>query len=144
MSSDNKVVNWRWTLAIGVVVLIVGAYILQQRIEYFIDSVGAVGVITDIQEKDGLKSGNRYFPIVEFKTQAGEIMSIVGEVGSSSFFDYEVGTEIDVRYSIANPEAAKLSTFQQMWLLPFVLLLVGLLFIAAAIYNYKHPPVPQS
>ncbi len=128
---------------IGVISLIVGGYFMNQRLEYFGDSMGVVGTIVRIQESKGTKSQNVYHPVVTFTTESGETFTTVGEVGSSSYFDYEIGEQVDVRYLTDNPETAKLSSFTQMWLVPVVALVLGMLFIAAGIYNFKNPSAPN-
>jgi hypothetical protein len=137
MTKEKNVVDWRWAVFIGVVVLGVGGYLMKTRIDFYNASAGVVGVITEIEERR-VNSHSSYYPIVEYKTKTGEVFSTTGDTGSSSAFDYSIGEKVNVRYLLANSHDAKLSTFMEMWLFPFVLVVIGLLFIAAGIYNFKN------
>ncbi len=136
MAKEKKVLDWRWTLLIGLIGLTIGGYIMKLRIDFFRTSISVVGMVSEIQEK---RSGTKktYYPVVKFKTETGDEFTTVGDVGRGGSSDYEVGEEINVRYMIANPENAKMSTFQQMWLAPIVALVIGGVCFAAGIYNYQ-------
>lgn len=65
-------------------------------------------------------------PRVQFTTQKGEKISFVDKIGSYPA-DFEVGQKVKVLYHPDNPHQALLGSFKRTWLIPCILITVGLI-----------------
>ena len=61
-----------------------------------------------------------YSPVVEFQVN-GQTYSFENENASSSP-DYQVGSEVNVRYDPKNPNTAQINTFSDRWLFPIIII----------------------
>jgi len=111
-------------LIIGVVLLVLGTVKLISAIDLELFASKAKGyVIRDIT------IGGSHYPLVRFITPNEKTVEFRGAVGSRPA-DYAEGDQVTVLYEPDHPEAATIRAFTEMWLLPSVLIPIGLLLIA--------------
>ena len=78
------------------------------------------------------RTRNSRFPVVRFATVTGEEIEFVGGYGTS-FGAYLVGTQVGVRYDPHKPEKARIESWTQLWFLPALLGLLGVVFTVVGI-----------
>jgi len=105
-------------------------------------SVGktAKGKIVDVvkkesqdQDEEGFSStSTTYYPVIEFKTVTGQVIKFEAGVGRSNQNAYEIGHTVDVIYDPNKPQDAKINSFLQLWFVPLILGVIGLIVIVVA------------
>lgn len=77
-------------------------------------------------DRRGRSTGPSYCPVVRFTTAGEKTVEFTG-LGAGEP-DYEVGDEVTVLYLPDRPEKGKIASFQELWLGPVVLVIMGALF----------------
>jgi hypothetical protein len=125
----------RLLLALGVVCLLLGAYLLSQSMS-FGDTLRATGTVAGHREvRDGDEI--RYRPRVRFTTPDGDIVTFEGQLASSSQ-RFAVGDQVPVIYPRADPQKGRVALFADNWLGPIAALVVGLLALVGGIFVRRH------
>ena len=121
----------RLLLALGVVCLLLGAYLLSQSMS-FEDTLRTSGSVTGYREvRDGDEV--RYRPRVRFTTPDGDIVSFEGQLATSSQ-RFAVGEQVPVVYPRADPQKGRVALFADNWLGPIAAGGVGLIALIAGIF----------
>ncbi len=121
----------RLLLALGVVCLLLGAYLLSQSMS-FEDTLRTTGSVTGYREvRDGDEV--RYRPRVRFTTPDGDIVSFEGQLATSSQ-RFAIGEEVPVVYPRADPQKGRVALFADNWLGPIAAGGVGLIALIAGIF----------
>ncbi len=121
----------RLLLALGVVCLLLGAYLLSQSMS-FGDTLRANGSVTGYREvRDGDEV--RYRPRVRFTTPDGDIVSFEGQLATSSQ-RFAVGEQVPVVYPRTDPQKGRVALFADNWLGPIAAGGVGLIALIAGIF----------
>lgn len=122
----------RLLFALGVVCLLLGAWLAWQSLEFEQDAVQATGRVVSYHEiKDG--ETMRYRPRVRFTTLRGDIITFEGQLtGTSKRF--EIGTEVPVVYPRLEPMKARLDTFVDNWLGATIAAVVGVVALIAGLF----------
>lgn len=121
----------RLLLALGVVCLLLGAYLLSQSMS-FEDTLRTTGSVTGYREvRDGDEV--RYRPRVRFTTPDGDIVSFEGQLATSNR-RFAVGEEVPVMYPRADPQKGRVALFADNWLGPIAAGAVGLIALIAGIF----------
>lgn len=71
-------------------------------------------------------TGASYAPVVDFRTQDGEMVRFTDGVGTIPP-DYEVGAEVKVLYDPDDVHSARVASWKRLWLAPTLITTVGLL-----------------
>ncbi len=120
----------RLLLALGVVCLLLGAYLLSQSLS-FGDTLRATGTVTGHREvRDGGEV--RYRPRVRFNTASGDIVTFEGQLATAAQ-RFAEGEQLPVVYPRAEPQKARVALFTDNWLGPIAALVVGLLSLCGGI-----------
>lgn len=120
----------RLLLALGVVCLLLGAYLLSQSLSLG-DTLHATGTVTGYREiRDGGEL--RYRPRVRFNTEDGDIVTIEGQLATTTQ-RFPVGEQVPVLYPRQEPQKARVALFADNWLGPIAALVVGLLALIGGI-----------
>jgi hypothetical protein len=113
----------RLLLALGVVCLLLGAYLLSQSAA-FGDTLRATGTLAGYREvRDGDELRHR--PRVRFVTASGDIVTFEGQLATSTQ-RFAVGEKIPVVYPRTDPQKARVALFTDNWLGPIVAGVIGL------------------
>ena len=92
-------------------------------------SVRTRGTVVDnrlvVDHRDGLEERS-YQPVVEFRDAAGRVRRFSDPAGSLPP-DYAVGEAVDVAFEASDPSKARLTSWKRLWLVPVLLVAVGLL-----------------
>ena len=121
----------RLLLALGVVCLLLGAYLLSQTAA-FGDNLHATGTLSGYREvRDG--DALRYRPRVRFETASGDIVTFEGQLATTTQ-RFAAGERIPVVYPRAEPQKARVALFTDNWLGPIVAGVVGLVALIGGVF----------
>jgi hypothetical protein len=82
------------------------------------------------------RTGQYYYPIVEFTTRDGEKIRIEGSSGGGGKPLLETGTTVPVIYTPSDPSSAVIGDATQTWLGPVVLSVAGCIFLIFAFGSF--------
>ncbi len=126
-------------LILGFLLLTGFAFTALKKWKWYKSCLTSEGTILEVVERntsnsDGRGSHKTHFPIVEFKLLANnKIYQFENGVGGTTYKKGAEGTIVKVIYNPDNPNDAKINTFFSIWLLEFVLGLLGLLFCTCGV-----------
>jgi hypothetical protein len=113
----------RVLFALGLGCLLLGGWLAWQTLSFARDAAPATGEVVSYREiRDGDQV--RQSPRVRFKTAAGEIITIDGQLATASQ-RFPVGAEVPMLYKVSQPTTARIATFTDNWLGVCVAALVG-------------------
>ena len=112
---------------IGVVFVIVAAWILVSTIQFRGRAQSAEGVVVELVARSGSKGGVTYAPVYEFTDRNGESHRVQSS-SSSNPASYDVGERVTVRYEPAEPGDARIDGFMDNWFLPTIFGGIGSIF----------------
>ena len=124
---------WRLFLAVGVVILIVGAVIFVRTVQFLAEAEQATGTVVDLSGETDSEGTVIFYPVVLFMTAEGETIEFVSSSGSSPPSE-SPGDQVEVIYDPDDPYDAKLSGIFHVWLPPAVSAILGPCFIYSAWY----------
>jgi hypothetical protein len=122
----------RLLFALGTICLLLGVYLLWNSLDFHEDSVRTTGRVVSYHEIRDNDTA-RYRPRVRFSTPRGDIVTIEGQLTTTSK-RFEIGAEVPVVYPSAAPTKGRLATFTDNWLAPSVAGIVGLVALAAGVF----------
>jgi hypothetical protein len=89
----------------------------------------ADGIVTDlIVDRDS--DGETYHPHVRFVTAKGEPVEFTSSVGSNPA-GFDIGEHVTILYDPSDPQGARIDSFVQLWLVPIIVGVFGLVFTTA-------------
>jgi len=124
---------FRWVLA-GVLLLgspftAIGAWEAIETSGQLRSHVRAEGTVVEnrlvTDRRDGVVEQS-YVPVVEFRNAQGQITRFTDGVGSLPP-DYAVGERVPIAFDPAEPSRARITSWKRLWLVPTILIVVGLL-----------------
>lgn len=93
------------------------------------NAVQAAGTVIEMREsKDSESGGISYSPTFQFQDTSGVQHTVASHIYSSPP-EFQVGDKVTVLYRTENPDGAVIDTFWQLWGLPAVLSLIGIIFL---------------
>ncbi len=114
--------------AVGVVLLVIATWVHARERAFVRAAERATGTVTELH-RDVDADGTTYFPVVSFRTRAGDSVTFRSSAGSNPP-SYEVGERVEVLYDPADPQRAKTSGFFALHIGAFVFTLLGTIFTA--------------
>ncbi len=118
----------RLLLALGVGCLLLAAFLAWRTLSFTADTRTATGEVVSYHElRDG--DTTRYRPRVRFRTATGEIVTINGQLSSTSK-RFEIGTQVPMVYKVGDPMQARVALFVDNWLGPSIATVIGLVGLA--------------
>jgi len=118
----------RLLLALGVGCLLLAAFLAWRTLSFTSDTRTATGEVVSYHEvRDG--DTTRYRPRVRFKTATGEIVTINGQLASTSK-RFEIGAQVPMVYKVGDPMQARVALFFDNWLGPSIATVIGLVGLA--------------
>jgi hypothetical protein len=121
---------------LGVVMLVLGVVFYDKKQSFVANSVITNGKVVDVEQRrstdsDGYASYS-YYPVCEFITADGRTILFTSGIGSNPS-SYDVNEEVEIRYDPDNPQKASINSFFNIWMAPFILGLLGLIFLLVGI-----------
>jgi hypothetical protein len=114
----------RLLLALGVGCLLLAAFLAWRTLSFTSDTRTATGEVVSYHKvRDG--DTTRYRPRVRFKTATGEIVTINGQLASTSK-RFEIGAQVPMVYKVGDPMQARVALFFDNWLGPSIATVIGL------------------
>jgi hypothetical protein len=129
----------RLLMALGVVCLLLGAYLAWQTWSFQAGALRATGRVVSYLEVDREGSPS-YRPRVRFVTPEGSIHTIAGRTAYTSR-RYAIGTELPLSYHPLRPGEARIATFAEQWLAAAVAAGIGAISLIAGILVRRSPSV---
>jgi hypothetical protein len=122
----------RLLLALGVVCILLGGYLLWRTQALAGDVVRVNGTVVSYREiGDGDET--RYRPRIRFTAESGDIVSFDGQLATTTR-RFAVGAEVPVVYPRSDTRQARLASFADNWLGVIAATAIGLLCLAAGIF----------
>jgi hypothetical protein len=92
-----------------------------------------IGTVVGFQT--GLTSDRHtvYLPVVEFSPVAEHKVQITSTVGANPP-DYRIGDSVEVRFMPKKPHAGRIYSFSEMWILPLIFLVIGLIVLGTGFF----------
>ena len=84
--------------------------------------------VVGMQARSGSSSSRAYFPVLRYRTQKGATHEVTSSVGSNPP-RYKEGDSVVVLYDPVDPTHVRIHTFSNVWLVPMILGLIGVVFI---------------
>lgn len=85
----------------------------------------AIGQVVDL-ERSRSDDGYVFYPYIRYTTKEGQTLTFRNPVGSNPH--PQIGERVKVRYDPRHPAGATLSGFFDLWLVPFVMGILGICF----------------
>src|SRR3954463_12077080 len=121
----------RLLFALGIGCLLLGGWLAWQTLGFARDAARATGTVVSYHEiHDGDRL--RYSPRVRFQTATGEIVTVEGQLATSSR-RFAIGAQVPMSYKVSAPTTARVATFTDNWLGVCVAALVGAVGIAGGL-----------
>lgn len=114
-------------ILIGIAVVISGILAMLKVRRQLAGSAKAMGTVIAFGRIQG-KSGYLYCPQVEFAIPSGQIIKFQSELGSQPPA-YNVGQQVEVVYTVTNPNKAEIDSMMALWFAPGCMSLMGLAFL---------------
>ena len=122
----------RLLLALGAVCLLLGVYLASQTLDFTEGAEHASAEVVRYREvPDG--GSTRYRPMVRFTTPAGDIITIEGQLTTTSK-RFAIGDKVPVTYPPGQPIKARIATFTDNWLGATVAVVIGGLSLIAGVF----------
>jgi hypothetical protein len=122
----------RLLLALGVSCGLLGIYLVYQAQTFLQDSTRTTGEVVSYREvPDG--ETIRYRPRFRFKTADGSIVSVEGQLATTTE-RFAIGARIPIVYPVSDPQKARVALFVDNWLGASVSLGVGVLAFLAGTF----------
>jgi hypothetical protein len=115
--------------AIGLVLLAVATFVHARERRFIRSAARATGTVVDLSRGRGSEGGSVYYPVIAFRTAAGDSVTFVSNAGSNPP-SREVGERVEVLYDPAQPRTAYTSGFFTLHIGSFVFTLLGVIFTA--------------
>lgn len=107
------------------IILLIASIFTYFRTRHFIDvAVRGEGKVIKLVESHDKDNGTTFRPVFVFRDSHGTEHEIYSSVGSYPPA-HKVGDKVTVLYRVEEPENASLDGFFDLWLLPFVLGIIG-------------------
>lgn len=118
----------RLLLALGVGCLLLAAYLAWQTLSFHRDTASVTGEVVSYHE---IREGDeiRYRPRVRFRTEAGDIVTVGGQLSAKSR-RFPEGAQVPMVYKVGKPTEARIALFTDNWLGATLATLIGLVGLA--------------
>ena len=116
---ENSIVILTAIMSLGL-----SAYLFINTRKFVSAATKTKGTVIRLDPRQGSKGGTVYLPIFEFRTVDGQVMTVAHDSAQKPP-QYKVGQSIDVLYNPENPQDAKISGSTNLYLLPVILAVVG-------------------
>jgi Protein of unknown function (DUF3592) len=130
--------NWLWVIpAIGALLLVIAALILQSRLSFESAAVRADGEVVDVVQSSRIDNDGRrsstWCPAVQFTSETGGTLTFTAQTCSNPP-SYRIGEHVDVLYRPGEPESAAIDGPAERWLLPLVVGGIGSVFMLIGLF----------
>jgi len=125
---DNlNVVGYGIFFVVGLAMLIGSYFIIQRRLQFLQTSTAAASgvVVENVYIKGTMHESGCYCPRIRFQTVDGHEINFVSDSGCNPAA-YSVGESVSLLYDPQQPEKASINSLTSLWLLPFLLFILGM------------------
>ncbi|GGJ23168.1 DUF3592 domain-containing protein [Deinococcus roseus] len=113
-------------MAIGGLFLLGAVWAAGSQWAFLQKSLSANGHVVDLEKGRLSKGGVVYYPFVKYTTRQGKTLIFRNPLGSDPHPD--IGDRVTVLYDPQKPASATISSFADLWMIPCILLGLGLCF----------------
>ncbi len=127
--------------AVGVIVLIFGAFVFNSESSFLNSSDHAQGTVVDqlwktVDDEDGVTEVT--YPIIEYvNARTGKAIRATGSVGSYPP-DFNVGDRVEILYDPRNPGLVTVNTFWDIWMGSIITLILGTAFTIVGVIIWRY------
>ncbi|MCI5056208.1 MAG: hypothetical protein MRY83_08870 [Flavobacteriales bacterium] len=107
-----------------IIFVCVGLYILTNNIIKQLNWEKTTGIVVEVKEKKN--SSNQFYPMVEFKTNIGEIVKVEINQSSNRFY-YGKGEDIPVIYPENDFKKAEINSIGWVYGFPLIFIVLGII-----------------
>jgi len=117
---------------LGLLLIVAGVLLAARSVFIVVGQPAVTGTITQIDtvEPSSISSAPnnkvQFVPIIQYRV-GDQSYQIKGQ-GANQYTTYQVGQAVSVRYNPQHPEQGQVDSFQQLWLGPIALIILGLPF----------------
>jgi len=119
-------------LAVGIGCIVGGNYLKHSSEKFKATAVQTTGTVVKL-DQSGSGDDLHYYPVVDFKTAAGNTVEVRSSMGSRPP-DHHVGDSVKVYYNQQSPNDAVIESAATTWL-PMALMIFGWIFALAAVFG---------
>lgn len=130
----SSFVHWllRAFVAIGIVLLLIGAVLLVRTAQFVTKAEHATGTVVGVSRETDSDGEVFFYPVVRFTTADGEQIQFKSSSGSSPA-SHDTGDTVGVLYDLDDPGDAELSGFLDLWGLPIIFFFIGTVFVGVSL-----------
>jgi hypothetical protein len=121
---------------IGVVMTFFAVKRLIETVVFIRTSQQTGGKVVSLSTSRNSDGKTMYMPVVEFTTGAEKKIRFTSTIAASPP-SYQVGEIARVRYLSKNPQAAKIDSFAELWLVTLILSVIGVVCLAVAALLFR-------
>jgi hypothetical protein len=97
-------------------------------------AIKTIATVIEIKTSTGRNWNKTYSPVLSFKTTVGKTYVYDASIFSNT--KYTIGQQIEVVYSIENPNIVKINSFKHVFMTPVALLILGICGIGISIFLF--------
>lgn len=118
--------------SIGVLMLIFAFKRFIETMVFLRASLKASGTVVNLATARNSDGHTMYLPVIEFKTAGGANVRFNSTVASQPPA-YSIGEKVEIRFLRKNPQAAKINSFWEIWMVTLVVGAIGVVCLIAAL-----------
>jgi hypothetical protein len=123
------------SFSVGLVLLLAGTVVLIKNRQFLKSGRKTMAKIIQIKENwnsDGEGGKAKiYYPVLEFSAVDKKTYQFQSAMGGNNKNKYRLGQEVKIIYDPQKPNQAKISDFGSFWLMPMIMILAGIIILAA-------------
>ena len=139
----------KWSKVCGVVlilcafiVFIMAGLYLKNSLDFKNRAIETTGIVTSLESKR-LSEGTRYYPVFSFTDNTGQKHTVRPSTGSNPP-QFKIHDKILVLYDPKNPEEAKISSFWNLYAVPLMLGISGMInLFTGLVFLFVVPPISK-
>lgn len=114
-------------LVVGPCFLLIALGFVIYTFAFLHNSVSSIGKVESLTARPGEDNTENYFPVFTFVAANGQKYVVSSDAGSNPS-EFTVGQNVPVKYRLADPGKAKIISYWQLWTMPTVFCILGLVF----------------
>ncbi len=130
-------------MALGVVLVIAGAFWFQHQTAFLARALIAHGIVVRNEASEDSDGKASYHAVFAFTDRNGRELTVQDSVGTSPAW-FSSGDKVKVFYAPENSADAKLDRGMWNWLVPLLIAALGTLMLSAGLYGYAARRTAQS
>jgi hypothetical protein len=123
--STLSLIGWGFVL-LGLLPLAGGYFFYRKTARFRKRAIATEGVVCELQVGETSEGEDVYHPIFRYRTREGREYTIRSNTGTNPP-GFKIGQSVGIFYDPDKPSDARIDTFAQLWLVPLLLFVAGIL-----------------